>query len=179
MNLRDGTPISTRRLLLRPFRATDAGAFLAYQDHPDVRRHLPGTAMDADAARRYVAVQAAMSGEERDAWHGWVLEHRDDGRVVGDVGVWVPAGDPPRGDVGFQLAPTHHRQGLATEAVAALCRHLLDVAGLARLTAGCDAANAGSRRVLRAVGMVELPVPPAGQRAFELLSRAAAGGAAG
>jgi RimJ/RimL family protein N-acetyltransferase len=179
VNLRDGAPITTPRLLLRPFRATDADAFLAYQDHPDVRRHLPGPAMDADAARRHVAAQAAMSGAERDAWHGWVLEHREEGRVVGDVGVWVPAGDPPRGDVGFQLAPTHHRQGLATEAVAALCRHLLGVAGLERLTAGCDAGNTGSQAVLRAVGMVELPAAPAGQRAFELVSRGAAGGAAG
>lgn len=178
-DLRGGAPITTARLLLRPFRTTDADAFLAYQGHPDVRRHLRGPAMDADAARRFVAAQAAMTGAERDAWHGWVLEHRDGEGVVGDVGVWVPAGDPPRGDIGFQLAPTHHRRGLATEAVAALCRHLLDVAGLERLTAACDAGNAGSQAVLRAVGMTEVPAPAPGERSFELVSRGAAGGAAG
>jgi len=179
LDLRRGTPITTPRLVLRPFRVTDAEAFLAYQDHPDVRRHLPGPAMDASAARRHVAAQAAMTGAERDAWHGWAVEHREEGRVVGDVGVWVPADDPPRGDVGFQLAPTHHRRGLATEAVAALCRHLLDVVGLEQLTAGCDAGNVGSQEVLRAVGMAEVPARAPGGRSFELVSRGAAGGAAG
>ena len=165
-------PLVTDRLLLRPFRVADADAFLAYQGHPGVRRHLPGPAMDDAAARRYVAAQAALTGDERDAWHGWVVEHRAEGRVVGDVGVWVPAGDPLRGDIGFQLSPAHHRRGFATEAVAALCRHLLDDVGSVLLTAGCDAANTGSQAVLRAVGMTEVDAPDELQRTFQLTTPA-------
>jgi RimJ/RimL family protein N-acetyltransferase len=168
VDVRTGTPLVTERLLLRRFRVADTDDVLAYQGHPEVRRHLPGPAMDDAAVRRYVAAQAVLAGDERDAWHGWVLEHRVEGRVIGDVGVWVPGGESARGDIGFQLAPTHHRRGYATEAVSALCRHLLGVAGLVLLTAGCDAANAGSQAVLRAVGMTEVGEPDAPVRTFEL-----------
>nr|WP_133379184.1 GNAT family N-acetyltransferase [Klenkia marina] len=75
-------PLSTERLLVRPFRMTDLADFLAYRGHPDVRRHLPGPAMDDEAAERYVAARAAMTGTERDAWHGWAVEHR--GGATGD-----------------------------------------------------------------------------------------------
>ncbi|SDH07230.1 GNAT family N-acetyltransferase [Klenkia brasiliensis] len=171
VGVRAGTPLVTPRLVVRSFRVADTADLLSYQDHPDVRRHLPGPAMDAAAAGRYVAAQAALTGAEVDAWHGWAVELRATGRVIGDVGVWVPAGDPPRGDVGFQLAPSHHRQGFATEAVSALCDHLLGTAGLVCLTAGCDAANAGSQAVLRAVGMTAL-VSTGGTVRFELRGRA-------
>lgn len=168
-NLRAGTPITTARLLVQPFVVADTADLLSYQGHPDVRRHLPGAAMDDAAARRYVAAQAALTGDERDAWHGLAVEHRAEGRGIGDVGVWVPSDEPPRGDVGFQFSPTHHRRGYATEAVSALCRHLVD-AGLVRLTASCDAGNLGSQAVLRAVGMTGVAGAP-GELSFELVSR--------
>ncbi|WP_165355055.1 GNAT family N-acetyltransferase [Nocardioides oleivorans] len=163
-------PITTERLVVRPFTTTDLDDFLAYQSHPDVRRHLQGQPHTDEAAASYVAAQAALDDEQRDAWHDWAVEHRGLGRVIGNLGVYLPAASPAEGDLGFQFSPDFHGQGFAREAATALVGALRSRWGLTRITASCDEANAASARLLLALGFDEVVDETEGRRSFELLS---------
>ena len=143
------------RVVVRRFGEADLPDFLAYQGHPAVREHQPGSAMTAAQAAAFVAEQARRNPDERDAWHGRVIEHVADRRVIGDVGIWRPAqhGGPVVADLGFQLDPAYHGQGYAREAVQVFLQAAFRDLGLDVVTASCDEANTRSWRLLERMGM--------------------------
>ncbi|MBM2614584.1 GNAT family N-acetyltransferase [Actinoplanes sp. LDG1-06] len=61
--------------------------------------------------------------------------------------------DPAVAELGYRLARRFWRQGLASEASRALLRHAFDTVGQSRVIAQTMAVNAGSRGVMKAVGM--------------------------
>jgi RimJ/RimL family protein N-acetyltransferase len=71
-----------------------------------------------------------------------------DGAVIGKAGFWrLP-------DVGYILHPDHWGQGLATEAVEAVVRHVFSRRALEVVTADVDPENAASIRLLEKLGFV-------------------------
>lgn len=93
------------RVEVRQFSEVDVQDFLAYQGLPSVRRYQPGAVMTEAEASAYVVSQARQSDGIRGAWHGRAVELIVERRVIGDVGVWVPAQreHPVVGDLGFQF----------------------------------------------------------------------------
>ncbi len=142
--------IVTPRLVVRPFRASDLDGFLAYQGLPEVRRYLRGEPMDEEEAVRFLAGQAALRGDERGKWHGFAVEQIADGKMIGDVGVFLQK-EVDEGDVGFQFHPAYHGQGFAQKAVRGLLGHLFESSE--RVTAHCDARNVASWRLMERLGM--------------------------
>lgn len=140
--------MTTPRLIVRRFAPADLDDFMAFQAHPEVRRYVPGEAMDRARAERYLAEQAALPEEERGRWHGFAVERA--GRVVGEVGVFLR---DEEGDVGFQFHPDAQGRGYASEATRALLDCLFREFDLRRVTAGCDPRNAASFRLLERLGM--------------------------
>jgi [ribosomal protein S5]-alanine N-acetyltransferase len=143
----------TARLRIRRFAAADLEAFLAYQADPVVRRFLRGEAMTPDQARAYLDGQAVLDDRKPDAWHAFAVEHREAGRLIGDVGVWLASTEPTSGDIGFQFDAAHHGQGYAREAMKAYVPYLFETLALDRITAGCDVGIASSSRLLERLGM--------------------------
>jgi ribosomal-protein-alanine N-acetyltransferase len=120
-----------------------------------VRRHLPGEPMSTAQAVDYLAAQAVLDEHAVGAWHGYAVEHIATGRVIGDVGVWLPS-EPQRrgtGDVGFQFHPGFHRQGYAREAMRAFLAWVFDTLALPRITATCDRANNASLGLMKSLGL--------------------------
>ncbi|WP_306215089.1 GNAT family N-acetyltransferase [Actinoplanes sp. RD1] len=146
-------PARTPRLIVRRFTTGDLDDFLAYQADPEVRRHLPGEPMSPARAAGYLRAQAELDDRARAAWHGYAVQHVADDRVIGDVGVWLPADPAATPDIGFQFHPARHGQGYAREAVRALLRHCFEGLGLPRVTATCDPANTASQALMRRLGM--------------------------
>ncbi|RIX31090.1 GNAT family N-acetyltransferase [Amnibacterium setariae] len=149
------TPTRRGRVVVRRFAEADLPDFLAYQGHPAVREHQQGTTMTPAQAAEFVAEQVRLRSDERDAWHGQVIEHIGDRRVIGDLGLWRPAenGGPVVGDLGFQLDPAYHGHGYAREAVQALLHVAFLDLGVDLVTASCDEANARSWGLLERIGM--------------------------
>ena len=71
------------------------------------------------------------------------------GEVIGKAGMWE------RPEIGFFVAPEHQRQGIATEALNAVIRHLFQTYHLGRLTADVDPRNTPSIMLLKNLGFVE------------------------
>lgn len=108
--------IETERLLLRPFRETDVGAYLRVIDAPPVRRSHrttgPVTAYDAWSQMAMFLGQWELRGSGQ-----WAVEVRETGELIGRAGGhWPPREGWPGLEIGWTLHPDHWGHGFATEA---------------------------------------------------------------
>ncbi|MEV4406290.1 GNAT family N-acetyltransferase [Actinoplanes sp. NPDC049598] len=147
------TILSGPRLIVRRMSGDDLADFMAYQGDPVVRRFLPGEPMDPARAAAYLTVQATLDDGVLDDWHGYAVEHRAEGRMIGDVGVWLPSRPEEIADVGFQFHPGFHGQGYAREAMELFLPYAFVTFHLREVTATADVANLPSRALMRRLGM--------------------------
>ncbi|OIV39429.1 hypothetical protein BIV57_00905 [Mangrovactinospora gilvigrisea] len=160
--------LHTSRLIVRRFAPGDLADFCAYQADPKVREFQRGDAMSVGQAMSYLSAQSTIDERKVGAWHGYAVEQKESGTVIGDIGVFLATHF--EGDVGSQFHPAYHRQGYGYEAASAFLTYLFEDLGLRRVTAGCDQANTASRALLTRLGAQQRK--PSGTRAdcsFELV----------
>lgn len=138
----------TERLVLVPATPDLAGQLLAGV-RPAGRTAGPGfpSTQDASVLRGVVASGATSAGV-------WLVER--DGVLVGTVGVAGPVSPEGDQELGYGLVPAARGEGVATEAVGAVCALLERRAGVQRLTAEVLPGNAASVRLLHRLGFVEV-----------------------
>lgn len=147
----------TGRLVLRRPTAGDAAAIFArYAGDPEVTRYM--------SFPRHVSIDQtrAFLDFSDDEWRRWpagpyLIEHRADGRLLGGTGLGFDT--PWCASTGYLLARDAWRQGIATEALAAMVV-VARQAGVVRLYAMCHLDHAASRRVLEKGGFVHEGVVP-------------------
>ena len=114
--------LTTGRLILRPHRLDDFAAMSALWADPEVVRYISGTPSTPEITWARLLRNAGhwqMLG-----WGTWAIELRASGDLIGETGFGDYQRDitpalGPRPEAGWLLAPAHHGQGLATEAVLA------------------------------------------------------------
>ena len=148
----DGLPtLDGRAVRLRQPRAGDVPDLLALFGDGDALRYWShGPLADLDAARRYY--DGILSGLADRQLFQWAVTVPPDDRLVGTVTLvdWDRA--HRRAEIGFILLPSHQGRGLARDAVRTAARWGTGPMGLHRIEADVDPANAGSLRLLEAVG---------------------------
>jgi RimJ/RimL family protein N-acetyltransferase len=82
----------------------------------------------------------------------WVVEHRDDGVLIGTVSC-ARLMDPSEVSVGYDIAPPYRGRGHATEALTIAVEHLLGVPGIERVCADTLIDHVASRRVMEKAGL--------------------------
>ena len=141
--------LATPRLELRAWRDEDLNAYAALCADPEVMRHLGGP-IDRTASWRQMALFAghwALRG------HGlWAVERREDGALLGRVGLWRPEGWPGL-ELGWTLARHAWGDGYATEAARAARDWAWSALRAPRLISLIAPANAPSARVAERLGM--------------------------
>lgn len=167
--------ITAGRFQLRPWQAGDEAELAALLDDPDVARWTPHPSPYtlAHAAARIAEDEAAWAEDRR-----YELGVRDatTGVLLAVVGLYrVTATDA---EVGWATAAAARGQGVASEAVAALCRWAFGGLGLLRLLAQVEVGNGDSRRVAERAGFVlegtaRAAASPGGRTDTWLLSRLA------
>ncbi|MCY1143065.1 GNAT family N-acetyltransferase [Actinoplanes sp. Pm04-4] len=143
----------TARLLVRRFTPADLDDFLGYQADPEVRRHMRGEPMTPERAADYLKAQSVLDDHAPGAWHAFAVQHLADDRVIGDIGVWLPAEPEAIPDIGFQFHPAYHGRGYAREAVEAFLHHVFETLALPQITATCAPANTASQALMKRLGM--------------------------
>jgi ribosomal-protein-alanine N-acetyltransferase len=145
--------LSTARLVLRPFAASDVSAYAAIRAKPENVAMLPG---GPEAAAR------AGSDAERlvSAWAGarpgaapWAVEAREDGRLLGHLGLRPLPELGGETELLYMLDSAVWGRGLATEGGAAALRAAFGPLGLRRVIALARPENAASLAVMRKLGM--------------------------
>ncbi len=145
--------IETDTLVLRPFGLHDAAAVYALSNEPSSQNWLPSQVQaDEDEARgllKFLIKQYAGPADPRRGPFVLAVDHRDDGALIGHVGLSPFEGEV---EIGFAVAEAYQRQGLAVEAVIATCGWALGRFSLPRILAITAQSNRGSRKVLTRAG---------------------------
>jgi RimJ/RimL family protein N-acetyltransferase len=120
--------IETERLLLRKPRLDDADELVAAYSDPETMRYIgDGSTTDLDGTK--AAIERWLAHWKANGLGFFVLERRDDQRIVGRAGflVWAPEtweitelDDRAEVEVGWTLARAYWGNGYATEAALAL-----------------------------------------------------------
>ena len=141
--------ITAGRLHLRAWQVGDEPALAALLDEPSVARWTP------HPSPYTLAHATARIAEDAACWAGGTraeLGVRDatTGALLAVVGLYRLT--PACTEVGWATAAAARGQGVASEAVGALCRWALAGLGLQRLEARVEVGNSASRRVAEKAG---------------------------
>ncbi len=140
----------TARLRIDALREADAEALFACRADPAVARYQGWCPADVAAAREFIA------GQAREPVHGWfqrAIRLRDDGRLIGDLGVNLPEDVGGSVEFGISIAPAEQGRGYAGEAVRALFDQVFERSGRHRIHASVDPRNLACMAMLRGLGM--------------------------
>ena len=142
----------TPQLILGRFEHSDVDAFVAYRNDPEVARYQSWDRMTLAEANDFVTHLAGRAPGEAGEWFQIAVRLKADGRLVGDFGLFIEAGDPRLAELGFTFDRAHQGRGLATEAAKGLLRFAFGTLGLHRIKAIVDCRNAPAIRLLERLG---------------------------
>lgn len=151
--------LTTDRLRLRAFRASDLDAYAAMQANPEVMRYLitGHTSPPVEVWR----TMATFLGQWALRRYGmWACEKIDGSAFIGSVGTFQPL-DWPEPEIAYSLDRPFWRRGFATEAAAAARDWLFEHFPLPRAASFIRPDNHASKRVAERLGAVH-------ERTFEL-----------
>ena len=148
------SPLETERLLLRAYRDGDLDDLYAVRSQPEVVRYLYGEVRTRQEVEGMLAERiAATSLWEDDDMLVLAVERRDDGRVIGDVTLWLRSAEHRQGEIGFAFHPDAQGLGYAREAATALLELAFGSLGMHRVYGRADARNEASTALMRRLGM--------------------------
>jgi RimJ/RimL family protein N-acetyltransferase len=146
--------IETERLMLRPFRESDLDDLHAMRSQPEVMRYLYGDVCTREEAERMLAERMSrttVAGEgDRLVL---AVERRADGRMIGELSLWLRSDEHRQGEIGFVFHPDAQGQGYAREAASALLDVAFGELGLHRVFGRTDTRNEASAALMRRLGM--------------------------
>lgn len=141
-------PISTPRLLLRPYAFGDVGDVHSYCDDPVWGRFLPlPQPYSLRDSEEWIAACVLANADEDCRW---AIEHA--GRCSGGMSLRIDAA-AGIAEIGYSIARRLWGQGLVAEAATVVLGHAFDVLQLQRVWATADAENTQSWRVMEKLGM--------------------------
>src|SRR4051812_6553342 len=153
--------LSTPRLLMRGWTASDRDAFVAMNADPEVMEHFPATMSRAESDAFVERVERGFG------IHGfglWVLELRESGEFLGFTGLsvprfhapWMDEREQPVVEVGWRLVRSAWGRGLASEAAREACRFGFEDVGRAEIVSFTVTGNLRSQAVMRRLGMTRI-----------------------
>lgn len=143
--------IHTARLVIRAVAESDLADLLEVNGDDEVTRYLPyATWRNHDDALAWLArmQDRCATGTARQ----YVIERRPDRKVIGTVLVFQFDEPSARVEIGYVVGRAHWRQGYATEALRAVCRHAFEAAGIRRIEAEARPDNVASNELLLSLG---------------------------
>jgi len=142
------TEIVTARLILRPFRESDAPDVFEYASDPAFRKYAPYIPADYSPfdAVEYVQERLVIDWNEQPTF---AVEH--EGKVIGAVTIRVNSDGGV--EFGYGIGGDYEGQGFATEAASAALDWAISIFGAESIYATADALNHASIRVLEKLGL--------------------------
>jgi [ribosomal protein S5]-alanine N-acetyltransferase len=143
-------PITTKRLIIRPFTVADFEAMHAVWSDPKVMGPVPSKAYDRQTSWARLNEKVSHQAEHR--FSRWAVVEQASGTVIGECGLQYLDGGPDI-ELGYKLAHAHWGHGFAVEAARA-CLDWAQAERPERAVAIVDPTNTRSARVLDKIGMV-------------------------
>ena len=144
-------PLTSDRLLLRPFEPEDVpAAHVIYRD-PEVMRWV-GTGPVSRAEQTAAMLAGYIAHQRRHGFSFWAVIEQSTGTLIGDAGLYARA---EHVELGYTLGRSHWGQGYGTEAAAACVHGAFDGLELEELSALVRPENAASLAVVGKLGFAE------------------------
>jgi RimJ/RimL family protein N-acetyltransferase len=147
-------PLTTERLVLRPFTRGDVEAVFAYRRRDDVARYLFDGPLSRDECELAVQQRIGQIGlvAEGDKII-LAVEARQTGVLVGEVSLIRRSVEARQGEVGWIIDPNFQRKGYGLEAAATMLALGFETCDMHRIWARCSARNVPSWRLMERLGM--------------------------
>lgn len=145
--------LETRRLILREFKKTDWKSVHEYASDPDVSRYMEWGPNTVDDTVRFVETSVQQQKEKPRRTFEFAVTLKETGEVIGGCGMRLLPYDARQAEFGYIYNKKYWRQGIGSEACAALLKLGFTEFNLHRMYATCDAENLGSAGVLKKCGM--------------------------
>lgn len=144
--------LTTKRLILRPFEASDFAAVHRYASNPDNVKYTiwgPNSESETRAFLKTVILQALA---EPRTHYEFAVVLKETNALIGGCGISLDDSSCSA-EIGWVLHQDFWRQGYGTELAHELLRFGFEDLQLHRIYANCNAANYGSYRVMERNGM--------------------------
>jgi RimJ/RimL family protein N-acetyltransferase len=146
--------LETKRLLLRKMVPSDAEAlFAVYSDAKVMAWH--GTPVYTTVAKAHKLIARYDLAFSKKRALRWAITLRGNDTVLGTCGFHHINAQHHRAEIGYELASTHWRQGIMSEAMRAVVYFGLAEIEFHRIEAIVDPENIASANLLRKVGFTE------------------------
>lgn len=149
----DQLPIETARLILRELDDGDADAASAWEADPEVVRYQSLEVRTRDETLEYIRRVRLESRVLPRRLFDLGVVRRDDGLLMGRVGLEVRRPEHREAELWFVLRRDAWRQGYAVEAARALLAVAFGPLDLHRVFGDCDPRNHASARLMERLGM--------------------------
>ena len=147
-------PMTTERLILRPYGAGDLDALYETLRLPEVVRYLYWDVKDRDEAAKMLERRTTCDAIRAEGdWLVLAVVLKEGGALLGDVVLKWESAEHRKGEIGFVFNPAYHGKGYAYEASRALLRLGFEEMRLHRIVGRCDARNTSSARLMERLGM--------------------------
>lgn len=143
----------TERLLLRPWKETDAESLYEYAKEPEVGP-IAGWPIHTSVENSREIIREVLSAEET-----YAVCLKEDGKAIGSIGLMVGTASnlnlpDTEGEIGYWIGVPFWGQGLIPEAVRELLRHGFEDLKLNKIWCGYFEGNIKSKRVQEKCGFI-------------------------
>lgn len=144
--------IQTSRLSFREFTADDYDAVHAYASDPEVTRYTAFGPNTPELTREFLRLASGHSSQADRSHYTFALIHKETNQLIGSCGLVRSDTNGPQYGFGYVLHKDWWRQGLASEAAAALVKFGFGELRAHRVWAHVFLGNTGSERLLQNLG---------------------------
>lgn len=144
--------IETSRLSFRAFTADDQDAVQAYASDPEVTRYTAFGPNTPELTKQFLQLAMDQSSQADRGHFTFALIHKQTSRLIGSCGLMLADANGPQYSFGYVLHKDWWRQGLASEATAALVKFGFGELRAHRLWAHVFVGNSASENLLRKLG---------------------------
>ncbi len=145
--------ITTPRLVLRQWQEQDLPHWQALNADPQVMRYFPAPLSAEESQQAMHRMQQLIA---HNGWGFWALEHRQDKRCIGTIGLHHNSDTVPGRElveIGWRLDRHYWRQGFTEEGARASLSFAFEQLGLAEVYAFTALTNLPSQGVMKKLGM--------------------------
>ncbi|MDE6677239.1 MAG: GNAT family N-acetyltransferase [Clostridia bacterium] len=152
MNHKGSKILKTERLVLRPFRVSDAEEMYAnWASDPEVTKFLTWPPHNSAEDTRAILTLWEEESKQPNVYH-WAITL--EGELIGDIALHAVNESSERAVVGYCLSKKHWRKGIMPEALGCVLRYLFEEVGFHRIEAAHSVENPASGRVMEKCGLL-------------------------
>jgi RimJ/RimL family protein N-acetyltransferase len=147
-------PITTERIELRPFRASDLDAVVSYFELAEVQRYLDRKVRDLAECKQALATMCTQIAFNRPGdTLALAIVRRSDDKLVGQVSLRWHDATASQAEIRFVINPVFRHQGYGSEAARAAIDLGFGHFNFHRVFGRCDARSAAPARLMKSLGM--------------------------